>query len=59
MPDSGDQKISELLRLRDEAIGLCTSASQLADRIVAIIDEQVPEPPGHHLRIVRKADSDA
>jgi hypothetical protein len=56
MPDT-DEKISELLRLRDEAIALCVQATRLADRVCAVIDERVPEPPGHHLRIVRPGDT--
>jgi hypothetical protein len=58
-----DTAIISLIHARNDAVALGIRATELADAAVRLADEvdailgHVPdEPPGRHLRIVRKAD---
>jgi hypothetical protein len=53
--DPSGEQLAELVKLREEALALCQSASELAHKIWAVLDQEVPEPPGRrkrHLRVV-------
>jgi hypothetical protein len=53
--DPSGQQMAELIKLGDQAMALCQEAAALAERVVAVIDQRAPQPPGRrrgHLRIV-------
>jgi hypothetical protein len=68
MPDIAlpDTAIISLIHARNDAVALgiratelAAAAGQLADKLDAILGHVPDEPPGRHLRVVRKADPDA
>jgi hypothetical protein len=53
--DPSGEQMAELIKLGDQAMALCQEAASLAEKVVAVIDQRAPQPPGRrkrHLRVV-------